>query len=73
MNNEIKFDPMTGQPINNTVEPIQPEDIAKQEVDAMMQRISNILVLCVNGEDPDTCAPEASNCSGSCATCGGCH
>ena len=33
MNNEIKFDPMTGQPINNTVEPIQPKDIAKQEVE----------------------------------------
>lgn len=48
-------------------------NIAKQEVDEMMQRISNILVLSVNGEDPETCAAESHNCSGSCSTCGGCH
>lgn len=48
-------------------------NIARQDVDEMMQRISGILALCVNGEDPDTCSPEAHNCSGSCSTCGGCH
>lgn len=48
-------------------------NIAKQEVDDMMQRISGILMLCVNGEDPETCDPTPQECSGSCSTCGGCH
>lgn len=48
-------------------------NIAKQDVDDVMQRISSILVMCVNGEDPDTCEPAPSGCSGSCASCGGCH
>ena len=34
--------------------------------------INTILVMCVNGEDPDTCDP-APSCTGSCSTCGGCH
>ena len=33
MNNENKFDPMTGEPIANTVEPIQPENIEKQDIE----------------------------------------
>lgn len=33
MNNEIKFDPMTGEPINNTVEPIQPENTINQNTE----------------------------------------
>ena len=48
-------------------------NIAKQEVDDMMQRISGLLMLCVNGEDPETCDPAPQGCSGSCSTCGGCH
>lgn len=46
----------------------------KQAVDEMMNYLINILSLCVNGEDPDTCepAPAEGECTGSCSTCGGC-
>lgn len=46
----------------------------KQAVDDMMNYIINILTLCVNGGDPATCEPQAENgdCSGNCASCGGC-
>ena len=30
MNNEMKYDPMTGEPINNTVDPIQQENTINQ-------------------------------------------
>ena len=33
--------------------------------------VSNILLMCENGEDPETC--ESSACTGNCGTCGGCH
>ncbi|MGI5894445.1 MAG: YlbF family regulator [Candidatus Merdivicinus sp.] len=48
-------------------------NIAKQELDEMMQKVNAILSMCVNGEDPDTCEIPEHNCTGSCATCGGCH
>ena len=48
-------------------------NIAKQEMDEMMQKVNAILMMCVNGEDPDTCETPDHNCTGSCATCGGCH
>lgn len=45
----------------------------KQAVDDMMNYIINILTLCVNGDDPATCEPApAGDCSGNCASCGGC-
>jgi len=44
---------------------------AKEEIDGLMNFINQILVLSVNGQDPDTI--EQSSCSGSCATCAGCH
>lgn len=46
----------------------------KQAVDDMMNYVINILTLCVNGEDPATCepAPEGGDCTGNCASCGGC-
>ena len=47
-------------------------NIAKNELDAVMNRINGILMQCVNGEDPDTCEPPAS-CGGDCGSCGGCH
>ena len=34
-------------------------------------KISNIILMCQNGEDPETC--ESSSCTGNCGTCGGCH
>ena len=43
---------------------------AKQATDTMMNQVSQILMLSVNGEDPDT---ELSSCTGSCSSCAGCH
>ncbi len=45
---------------------------AKAEFEAVMQRVNGIIELSADGEDPATCEP-ASGCTGSCATCGGCH
>lgn len=45
---------------------------AKQEVDQFMDYITRILSAGVNGEDPDTVEEQAA-CSGSCASCPGCH
>lgn len=46
---------------------------AKQDIDDLMNQITGILMLSVNGEDPETCDPTPSGCSGSCDSCGGCH
>ena len=46
---------------------------AKKEVDALMNYINRILVLSVNGEDPDSVEMSDVSCTGSCSTCGGCH
>lgn len=49
-------------------------EAAKQAMDGMMQEVDMILTLCANGEDPDTCHPDLSACTGNCASCGGgCH
>ena len=45
---------------------------AKNGMDMLMNQINAILVMSVNGEDPETCDP-APSCTGSCSTCGGCH
>ncbi|HIS05129.1 MAG TPA: YlbF family regulator [Candidatus Fimenecus stercoravium] len=54
-------------------EHMQAFETARQAVDDMMNRITGILAMCVNGEDPQTCDPAAHNCSGDCGSCGGCH
>lgn len=48
---------------------------ARKAVDDMMNYISGILAMCVNGEDPETCDPSAHEheCGGECGSCGGCH
>ena len=46
---------------------------AKEEMDKLLQSINYIITSAANGEDPMTCPAEAPQCSGSCATCGGCH
>ncbi len=46
---------------------------AKKEVDALMNNINRILVLSVNGEDPDAVDLSDVSCTGSCSTCGGCN
>ena len=38
---------------------------------ALTDKISNILLMCENGDDPATCEP--SSCTGNCSSCGGCH
>lgn len=45
--------------------------MAKQGMDKLVGDINMIIGMCCDGEDPDTC--EISACTGSCATCGGCH
>ena len=48
-------------------------EAARQEVDAMMNYLMQILYLCVNGEDPATCEPQQEHsCSGECSCCSGC-
>lgn len=44
---------------------------AYNEYKALTDKISNILLMCENGEDPATCEP--SECTGNCSSCGGCH
>lgn len=46
---------------------------AKQDIDKMMNSITNILMMSVNGEDPETCDAEPASCEGSCSSCSGCH
>ena len=46
---------------------------ANAKMEQMMQYISQILALCAEGEDPETCEPHQEGCGGSCSTCGGCH
>ncbi len=43
---------------------------AQGSLEALVNNMQQIITLCANGEDPETCSP--SSCTGSCATCGGC-
>lgn len=49
-------------------------EAARTAVDDMMNYIMQLLSLCVNGEDPQTCEPkeEEHSCGGSCSDCSGC-
>ncbi|MBE6852926.1 MAG: YlbF family regulator [Ruminococcus sp.] len=53
-------------------EPMIKFNEAKSEMDSLLSQINNIITMCANGEDPDTCSTTPS-CSGSCASCAGCH
>ncbi len=46
---------------------------AKTALDELTGDVNMIISMCLNGEDPETCDPHAAGCTGSCATCGGCH
>ncbi len=47
---------------------------AKDEMDSLLNKITMVITMSANGEDPDTCSVETQHsCSGSCSTCGGCH
>lgn len=51
---------------------MQKFNAAKQEMDKLTHKITGIIAMCIEGEDPETCeVPD--ECSGSCETCGGCH
>lgn len=52
-------------------EAMQEYNKAYAEYKKLTDRIMNILLMCQNGEDPETCEP--TNCTGSCSTCSGCH
>lgn len=43
---------------------------AQGALEALVNNMQQIITLCANGGDPETCQP--SSCTGSCATCGGC-
>lgn len=45
---------------------------AKTALDGLTSKINAALVLAIQGQDPHAAA-EASNCSGDCGSCGGCH
>ena len=45
---------------------------AQQALETLVNNIQQIITLCANGEDPATCQPQTSSCTGSCSTCGGC-
>ena len=49
--------------------------MAKAGMDKLMSEINTILTYCVEGMDPETCPSEVptGTCTGSCASCGGCH
>ena len=53
-------------------EPMIAFNEAKSAMDSLLSEINTIITMCANGEDPDTCSASQS-CTGSCATCGGCH
>lgn len=48
-------------------------EMARKDIDDMMNYLTGILALCVNGDDPATCDPTAHDegCSGDCSCCGG--
>lgn len=45
---------------------------AQKNLESLVTNINQIISLCAYGEDPATCQPAESNCTGSCSTCGGC-
>lgn len=46
---------------------------AKNEFDALLQRVTGIIGLCADGENPETCDYDAASCGGDCSSCAGCH
>lgn len=44
---------------------------AQSTLEELITNINQIISLCANGEDPETCEPP-QGCSGNCSACGGC-
>ena len=49
---------------------MQAYEKARQDIDELMNYLTGILAMCVNGDDPDTCDPKVHQCGGDCS---GCH
>lgn len=49
---------------------MQAYEKARQDIDELMNYLTGILAMCVNGDDPDTCDPKSHQCGGDCS---GCH
>lgn len=45
-------------------------EVARKDIDDLMNFLTGILAMCVNGDDPDTCDPTAHSCGGDCGSCG---
>lgn len=45
---------------------------AKRDLDALINKVTGIIELCVDGMDPETAEPP-EGCTGSCSDCAGCH
>ncbi len=45
---------------------------AQKSLESLVENMQQIINMSANGEDPATCEP-STGCTGSCATCGGCH
>lgn len=45
---------------------------AKNDLEHLISEVNQIITMCANGDDPDTCQV-SHGCNGSCASCGGCH
>lgn len=46
---------------------------AKEKMDMLTKQVDAIITLSLQGENPETCHPDLSACSGDCSACGGCH
>ncbi|MBQ8944047.1 MAG: YlbF family regulator [Clostridia bacterium] len=47
-------------------------EAARQEIDSLMNYLTGILGMCLQGADPATCEPPQGGCGGDCSSCGGC-
>ena len=54
---------------------MQAFEAARNEIDQLMNYINGIFALCLQGQDPATCEPQAQghDCGGECSSCSGCH
>lgn len=46
---------------------------AQKNLEDLINNVQQIITMCANGEDPETCQIPEGGCSGSCASCAGCH
>lgn len=46
---------------------------AKAGLDSLLNDVNSIIMQCAEGADLGTVEPETHECTGSCASCGGCH